>query len=86
VVHLGIRLLLFITPVLYPFAVIPEGLKWVASLNPLVAPFEFFRFTVLGEGVLSAGQFGYSAAFALLVLAAALSLFSRQSNRLMDVV
>jgi lipopolysaccharide transport system permease protein len=86
IVHLGIRLLMFITPVLYPYAVIPEKLKWVAGINPLVAPFELFRFSVLGEGSVQMMPLVYSGTFAVLVLAAALSLFSRQSNRLMDVI
>jgi lipopolysaccharide transport system permease protein len=86
VVHLGVRLLMFITPVVYPAAVIPEKAGWIAAWNPLMAPFECFRWSVLGEGNFTAWQSGYSIVFALILFFAALSLFSRQGDKLMDVV
>jgi lipopolysaccharide transport system permease protein len=88
VVHLGIRLLMFVTPVLYPYSVISKKMnfKWIVNLNPLSSLFEVFRYGLLGTGQFSYGQLGYSLTFTVLIFIASLSIFGRQGDKLMDVV
>ena len=39
---------LFLTPVIYPVAMIPEKWKWLYVLNPMVSVVEGFRWTLVG--------------------------------------
>jgi lipopolysaccharide transport system permease protein len=39
---------LFLTPVVYPTSMIPEGWRWLYVLNPLVSVVEGFRWTLIG--------------------------------------
>jgi lipopolysaccharide transport system permease protein len=43
VLQFGMQLWMFLTPVLYPFRVVPERWRWVARLNPAAGPVEAFR-------------------------------------------
>ena len=86
VVALGVRLLMFLTPVLYPVQYVAEKWRWVVQLNPLTVLFELFRGGLLGEGVAPAGQVLYSVGFTLALLAAALLIYNKQVGRLIDVV
>lgn len=86
IVHLGVRLLMFVTPVIYPLSAIPANLRWIATLNPLLPFFEAFRFVLLGQGTFTISQLAYSALFTTVVFFAALSIFSRQSDKIIDVV
>src|SRR5574337_599918 len=48
-----LRLLMFVTPVLYPLAAITDKFKWTVLINPLTPLFELFRFGLLGEGTIN---------------------------------
>lgn len=85
-VSLGIRLFMFVTPVIYPMATVPENVRWVAQLNPLTPPFEAFRLSLLGEGTVTGLQLVYSGVFMVVVLLGALFLFNKQGDKLIDVV
>jgi lipopolysaccharide transport system permease protein len=39
---------MFITPVIYPTSMIPEGWKWLFMLNPMVSVIDGFRWSLLG--------------------------------------
>jgi len=39
---------MFITPVIYPTSMIPEGWKWLFVLNPMVSVIDGFRWSLLG--------------------------------------
>ncbi len=86
IVHLGVRLLMFVTPVIYPLSAIPANFRWIATLNPLLPFFEAFRFVLLGQGTFTVLQLAYSAVFTLVAFFAALSIFSRQNDKIIDVV
>ncbi|GAB2531217.1 ABC transporter permease [Rufibacter soli] len=85
-VALGVRLLMFVTPVIYPVETIPENLRWIVQLNPLTSLFELFRFSLLGQGVVTPLQLGYSLTLTVLLLLGALLFFNKQGDRLIDVV
>ncbi|GAA4303401.1 ABC transporter permease [Nibribacter koreensis] len=85
-VSLGVRLLMFVTPVIYPLTVIPEKLRWVVQLNPLTPLFELFRLSLLGQGLVTPGQLGYSLILTVVLLLGAVLFFNKQGDKLIDVV
>lgn len=85
-VTLGVRLLMFVTPVIYPITVIPEKMRWVVQLNPLTPLFELFRHSLLGQGVVTPGQLLYSLVLTVLLLLGAVLFFNKQGDKLIDVV
>jgi lipopolysaccharide transport system permease protein len=85
-VGLGTRLLLFLTPVIYPVQHVAPKWRWVMELNPLTPLFELFRLSLLGQGLVTRGQIFYSTGFTLLLFMGALMTFNKQGDKLMDVV
>lgn len=85
-VGLGTRLLMFLTPVIYPLQHVAPKWRWLMELNPLTSLFELFRWALLGQGLVTAGQVLYSLVFTLLLFAGALLTFNKQGDKLMDVV
>ena len=80
-----LRLLMFLTPVLYPLASVKPQLKWIVTINPLTPLFELFRFSLLGEGTLHTGSLLYSFLFGILVFTLSLFLFNSRSSKLIDI-
>jgi lipopolysaccharide transport system permease protein len=85
-VVIGIRLLMFVTPVIYPLASIKSQLQWIVLLNPLTPFFELFRLSLLGEGTITLGQLVASTLFIITVTIISLLIFNKQGNKLIDVV
>jgi len=85
-VNLGLRLLMFVTPVIYPTAFIPEKVRWLVQINPLSPWFELFRLALLGEGTVTGFYLLYSILFTVLALAGSLLLFNKQGDKLIEVV
>jgi len=85
-VGLGIRLMMFATPVIYPLVSVPEKARWVVQINPLTPLFELFRLGLLGEGVVSVSSLVYAIVFMLVTLVGALLLFNKQGDKLIDLV
>ncbi len=86
IVSLGIRLLMFLTPVIYPLKTLPEDYRWMVQLNPLTPLFELGRLSLLGEGTVTPGQLLYSFTFMVVVLMGAMLVFNKQGDKLIDVV
>ena len=80
-----VRLLMFVTPVLYPIASVTDKLKWVVLMNPLTPLFELFRFSLLGEGTVNTSSLVYSFSFGLIALIISLFLFNQKSSKLIDI-
>lgn len=85
IVHLGIRLFMFVTPVIYPVSLVPAGIRWLANINPLSPLFEVFRYTLLGQGQFTTGQLIYSTLFITILFLLSLVWFNKQAARLIDV-
>jgi lipopolysaccharide transport system permease protein len=85
IVHLGIRLFMFVTPVIYPISLVPESIRWFANINPLSPLFEVFRYALLRQGLFTAGQVLYSTLFITILFLLALVWFNKQAVRLIDV-
>lgn len=80
------RVLLFITPVIYPLGSVKESIRWIVQLNPLSSLFELFRLCLLGEGTVSVPQLLYSVIFMIVSLLLAILLFNKQGSKLIDVI
>lgn len=85
-VGLIVRLLMFLTPVIYPLSSVTKELRWIVILNPLTPMFELFKLALLGEGVFVFSQFVYSLVFMFAIVSAALLLFNKQGDKLIDVI
>ena len=86
IVYLGVRLFMFVTPVIYPLSVIPENIRWVANINPLSPLFEAFRYALLGDGLFTTAQLFYSSIFIIGFFLLSVVWFNKQAGRLIDVV
>ncbi|AHM60582.1 ABC transporter [Flammeovirgaceae bacterium 311] len=85
-VHLGVRMLMFLTPVIYPLNIIPENFRWLVLWNPLTPLFELTRYSLLGHGTFTIPHLLYSTLVAVLLLLASLMIFNKQGDKLIDVV
>jgi lipopolysaccharide transport system permease protein len=82
----GVQLWLYATPVVYPLSSVPAELRLLLLLNPLSAPVELFRFALLGVGSTELLPLAGSALLTLLLLLAALLLFTRVERSFIDTV
>ncbi len=85
-VDIFVRILLFVTPVIYPLSAVKENIRWVVQLNPLAPLFELFRLGVLGEGTVSPWGLLYSCCFMMVSLLTAILLFNKMGSKLIDVI
>jgi lipopolysaccharide transport system permease protein len=85
-VSLMTRLLMFLTPVIYPLASIPAKLHWIVVLNPLTSLFELFRLSLLGQGTVSLPYLIYSIVFMIVIFPMGLWMFNKNGNKLIDVI
>ena len=86
VIHLGIRLLMFATPVIYPLSVVSGDIQLFVVANPLTPVFEFFRFAFLGSGTFSYLQLLYSAVAMIVLIVFGSMLFNKYGSKLQDVL
>lgn len=85
-VQLIIRLFMFVCPVFYSLAVVPEKIQWLVNLNPLTSAFEHFRFAFIGIGNIDNIQLLYSGSFMIIIVLFGIMLFNKMSYKLMDVI
>jgi lipopolysaccharide transport system permease protein len=85
-VGICMRLLMFITPVIYPLASIHHNFRWIVQINPLTSFFELFRLSLLGEGTVDLLHLIYSITVTVIAASTALILFNKKSSQLIDFV
>ncbi|MGI8634004.1 MAG: ABC transporter permease [Segetibacter sp.] len=85
-VEIFLRVLIFVTPVIYPISAVKENIRWIVELNPLTPLFELFRLGLLGEGTVSPSHLLYSIIFTIFSLVIAVLLFNKQGSKLIDVI
>jgi lipopolysaccharide transport system permease protein len=76
---------LFITPVAYPTAAVPEELRWLTGLNPMLWVVDFARWTLLGTSA-SWGLVSLSVGTTALLLVSGLYYFRRVEHFFADVI
>jgi lipopolysaccharide transport system permease protein len=86
ILQLVVRLLMFVCPIFYSYAIVPGKMQWVVMLNPLSSQFEFFRYAFLEKGHLSGMEFLYSFIFMVLLICSGVLLFNKIGDKLIDVL
>jgi len=81
-----IQFLTYASPVAYRLAVVPQPWRHWLWLNPLSAPLEACRWSLLGVGTLNLHSLTYSAAAAVLLLIAGAWVFNRLETTFADVI
>jgi lipopolysaccharide transport system permease protein len=80
------QLWMFSTPVAYPITVVPQELRWLYDLNPMVAVVEGFRWCLAGQGEMPVQILLTSFVSIAIVLIGGLYWFRREEVRFADVV
>jgi lipopolysaccharide transport system permease protein len=80
-----VQLWLFVTPVIYPTAVVPERWRWVLALNPMAGLIDGFRAAFLHRP-LDWPHIGLSMAIALFLFLAGACYFQQQERRFTDII
>jgi lipopolysaccharide transport system permease protein len=81
-----IQILLYASPVAYGVDRVPEHLRRWYYLNPLTAPLEASRWSILGVGSPPAPELAYSAGVTLVLLLAGAFSFKRMERQFADVI
>jgi lipopolysaccharide transport system permease protein len=80
-----IQLWMFVSPVVYPLALVPERWRLVYSLNPLVGIIEGFRAALFGKSF-NWQALGISAIVTLVLLVYAGYVFKRREKTFADII
>ena len=80
------QLWLFITPVAYPVSIVPEQLRWLYGLNPMVGVVEGFRWALTGTTTPEWGAIAASCVVVSILLVTGVAFFSRAERTFADVV
>ncbi len=86
VVSIGMMLLMYATPIMYPVSAIPEFYKPYLYLNPISPLIEIFRYVFTGTGTFTWFQVAYSFFFGCLVLFIGVFIFHRTEKNFMDTI
>ncbi len=77
---------MWLCPIIYPSSAIPEHLRAIYALNPMVGVIEGFRWSVLGAAAPDWTVLAVSATVTLLLLASGLVYFRRTEIRFADII
>jgi lipopolysaccharide transport system permease protein len=83
--HFGISLAMYATPIIYPLSQIPEKYAWAFYLNPVSAPVELFRIWFYGPGQVPGSMIAASLGMTAVFLLLGLILFGRNERTFIDV-
>jgi len=86
-VSFGVRLWMFITPVVYPLSQVKNGLLRIfVTVNPITAPVELFRLLLMNKGSVTALGACSSVCFFAVCLLGGIAIFHRVERSFMDTV
>jgi homopolymeric O-antigen transport system permease protein len=77
---------LFLTPIIYPFELVPIRLQEIYSVNPLVGMVEFFRWTVIPDAPFPDWRLAITLAFIAIVVPSGLLYYERRQHLFADVI
>lgn len=86
IVGIGMTLLMYATPIMYPYKAIPDLYKPYLYLNPISPLIEIFRYVFTGTGTFTLFQLVYSFLFGFSVLILGVFIFNRTEKTFMDTV
>jgi len=75
-----LRMLLYLTPVIYPVSALPEGLRLLSGLNPITGVVEGFRWAMLGVDTTPPGPLLLISTTATLVLLVSGAFYFRKAE------
>ncbi len=81
-----VQLLLYASPVGYVLTAVPSHLQGLFYLNPLAAPLELLRWSLLGTGAPHWGYLAYSAGVSILCVLVGLVVFRSMERKFADVI
>ena len=82
----GVQLLMYASPIIYPFSVVPEQYRWILLLNPMSSVIEAFKYSFTGSGMFLGTGLIYSSIFCIIVLFVGIIIFNRTERSFMDTV
>jgi len=86
-VSFGIRLWMYISPVIYPASQASEGIwRTVLLINPMTAPMEIFRYILLGTGEICPVSVISTLVFTAVFLPLSVLVFNRVEKHFIDTV
>jgi len=77
---------MYASPVIYPLSIIPEHVRWVYSLNPMVGVIEGFRWALLDKGDPDLMALAIGAGMTALLLVSGLVFFKHMERFFADLV
>lgn len=88
-VTFGVQLLMYVSAVMYPMALVKEKLPqfgWLIEYNPLAYIVETSRYLLLGEGSISLGGLLYTGLISIVIFLIGLVVFNRTEKNFIDTV
>jgi lipopolysaccharide transport system permease protein len=80
-----IQLWMYVTPVVYSVKIVPEGWRWLISLNPMTAVVDGYRSAILGKDI-DWSSMAIGTAVTLVLLPIGLFCFRRIERKFADIV
>lgn len=88
-VSFGVQLLMYVSAVMYPMALIKEKLPelgWLIEYNPLAYVVETSRYILLNEGTISMGGLVYTSVVTIVIFFLGLLIFNKTEKSFIDTV
>lgn len=88
-VSFGVQLLMYVSAVMYPMALIKEKLPelgWLIEYNPLAYVVETSRYILLNEGTISIGGLVYTTVVTIVIFFLGLLIFNKTEKSFIDTV
>ena len=83
-INLGVQLLMYASPVIFPLSIVPEKYKWAILLNPMSSVIESFRYMIFGVGQISFGAIFYSIIFTGVLFFSGYLIFNHREKDFID--
>jgi lipopolysaccharide transport system permease protein len=77
---------MFVTPIVYPTALVPEGLRWILAVNPMAGVVNLARHALLGSPLMETSALLGGSAMAALLLVSGLLVFNRVQRAFVDTL
>tara|TARA_B100000519_G_scaffold11119_1_gene8535 strand:- start:4338 stop:4997 length:660 start_codon:yes stop_codon:yes gene_type:complete len=85
-VAFGLRLLMFLSPIVYPISIVPDNLKIFIISNPMTSPIQGFRGVLDGVSMPTIEMVSYSLLCGIILLAIGSLLFLKTEKDFIDTI
>lgn len=82
----GLQLVMYGSPIIYPLTSVPQNLRWIILLNPLTPVLEVFRLGFLGVSSINPVYLVYSVIFTVVTLFISIITFNRAEKTFLDTI